>query len=137
VARFRFNVFIFAGDCGGWTVTAGVIADTGRGFQREGDGDKFVEPFLLGGLRPLSIASLSLPLAANTASPVESPSSSRAGKFFTGSPALPLRIKGFGEIALGAMLFGFELAICSKWERREDTGFYQYHISIRQQRICL
>ena len=83
--RFRFNVFILAGDCGGCTVTAGVIADTGRGLKREGDGDKFAEPFLLGGWRLVSVASLSLPLVARALSPAESSTSLHAGSVFTGS----------------------------------------------------
>lgn len=34
---------------------------------------------------------------------------------------------GLGEIFLGMVILvsGFELAICSKWDRSEDTGFCQ------------
>lgn len=38
-------------------------------------------------------------------------------------PLLMLLPVGCGEIARGPRVLGFELAIRSKWERREDTGF--------------
>jgi hypothetical protein len=120
----RFNVFTLGGDCGGSTVTAGVIVDNGRGRNRVGEGDRFAEPFRGGGRSPpSSVASLCLPRIPRSPSPAGITDSSRPDATFTGSPAPALLYVGLGETALGALWLGFEFAICSKCERREDTGF--------------
>lgn len=113
------------GDWGGCIVTEGGTADTGRGRKfRVGDGDKLPEPFARGGRKPpMSIAPLSLPLATCPSPPALSP---RPGIALAGSPVSKGLIVGFGEIGLGGaaeLVLGVEFAICSKCERREDTGF--------------
>jgi hypothetical protein len=117
------------GDWGGSTVTAGggvEIVDTGLGRKfLVGEGDK-LEGSLRGGRSPFSIPSFSLDLPVRGPSP-KATSSKRAEPGLTGSLALPLILApvGWGERDLSPNVGGFELAICSKWERREDTGFWR------------
>lgn len=93
---------------------------------RVGEGDTFAELPILKGRRPASASSLSLPLAPKSASTKVLVLSCRPVKFLTISPVPTPRLPfGFGETARGAELFvGLAFAICSKWDRREETGFY-------------
>jgi hypothetical protein len=121
----KFSTLLFGGDCGGWMVTEGGMADTDRGHKfRVGDGDRLPEPFARGGLKPpFSTVPLSLPLTTWLSATLLSP------RLEIGRPASPFSrplVLGFGEIGLGGatvLLLGFEFAICSKCDRREDTGF--------------
>jgi hypothetical protein len=118
-------------DCGGSTVTAGggagaEIVDTGLGRKfLVGDGDK-LEGSVRGGRSPFSIPSFSLNLPVRSPSPKATPSK-RAEPGLTGSLLLPLTLPpvGWGERDLSPNVVGFEVAICSKCERREDTGFWR------------
>jgi hypothetical protein len=103
------------------------MVDSGLGLNRVGEGERFAEPFRGGGRNPLlSGASLSLPLVARSPSPtpIEITVSSLTGTAFAGSPNPELVYAGLGERVLGVGGFGLDLAICSKCERREDTGCY-------------
>jgi len=77
-----------------------------------------------GGRSPLSDPSLSLDLPVRGPSPNATPSK-RAELGLVGSLLLPLTLPpvGWGERDLSPNEGGFEVAICSKCERREDTGF--------------
>jgi hypothetical protein len=117
------------GDWGGSTVTAGgggvEIVDTGLGRKfLVGEGDK-LEGSLRGGRSPFSIPSFSLDLPVRGPSPKATPSK-RAELGLAGSLVLPLILPpvGWGERDLSPNVGGFEVAICSKWERKEDTGFW-------------
>jgi hypothetical protein len=107
-------------------VTAGGTEDTGRGRKLcVGEGDKLPGPFDRGGRRPPMSTVSSLPLERGFR-PTGVILSPRLGIDRAESPLSKLLLVGFGEIDLGAgtgVLFGFEFAICSKCERREDTGF--------------
>lgn len=101
------------------------MADIGRGRKfRVGDGDILPEPFARGGCKaPLSTVPLSLPLATWPSPTVLSP---RLENGISGPSLSRSFILGLGESGLGgatALILSFEFAICSKWERREDTGF--------------
>jgi hypothetical protein len=104
-------------------VTAGGTEDPGRGRKLRGVGEGDRLPGLFGrGTRspPMSTASLSLGSLPRPGVVL----CARLG--IVGEPPLPKPLfVGFGEIALGAgtVFLGFEFAICSKCERREDTGF--------------
>lgn len=123
----RFNTLFLGGDCGGWIVTVGGTTDKGRvrRFRAgDGDGDMLPDPFAEGGRKPpLYIIAFSLPLPFCPSPTMLSP---RLIIALAGSTLLIALITGLGEIGLGGavvLLFGFEFAICSKCERREDTGF--------------
>ena len=105
------------------------ILAAGGGLKRvgEGEGDMCDESPLLGSCNPTPLrVSRFLPLVEDNPSSAIFPSPLRPGMTFVYSPvsASKLLPAGFGETALNADGLGFELAICSKWERREDTGFY-------------
>jgi hypothetical protein len=71
----------------------------------------------------MSTGPLSLPLATCASPTTLSP---RLETGLADSPLSTGLIVGFGEIGLGGgtvLILGFEFAICSKCERREDTGF--------------
>jgi hypothetical protein len=128
--RTKFVGFL-GGDWGGSIVTSGgKKAESGRGRNcLVGDGERFAEPILGGRSPPISPSPLSLPLPARRPSPNGTPScrpdSGLAGSL--GLLGMPFPV-GCGERALGPrLLFGFALPrsfdICSKCERREETGF--------------
>ena len=124
------------GDWGGSTVTAGggveiVDAGLGRKFL-VGDRDK-LEGSLRGGRSPLSAPSFSLDLPVRGPSPKAIPSK-RAEPGITGSLVLPLVLPpvGWGERDRDPNVGGFDVAICSKCERREDTGFWGNFLSTGQ-----
>ena len=106
------------------------IVDMGRRrIGRVGDGDMSVGPGLGGRSPPMSASSLSLPLPSGSPSPVTAAScclkTGLAVSLLTLVTLLPV---GCGEMLLGPkILLGFALptsfAICSKCERKEDTGF--------------
>ena len=118
---------------GGAGARAGaVIVDTGLGRKiLVGDGDK-LEGSLRGGRSPFSAASFSLNLPVRGPSPNATPSK-RAEPGLAVSLLLPLPLTlppvGWGERDLSPSVGGFEVAICSKWERREDTGFWETSLS--------
>jgi hypothetical protein len=128
--RVKFKGFL-GGDCGGSTVTSGgKKADSGLGRRfLVGDGDRFAEPILGGRSPPISPSSLSLPLPARGPSLNGAPSCRLDPGLAVSLELLSMLFPvGCGEIALGpSLLLGFVLptsfAICSKCERREDTGF--------------
>jgi hypothetical protein len=126
----RFMVFPFGGDCGGSMFTAGgaVGGGAGRGRKfREGDGDMFAGSFVRRARSPAtSPISLSLPLATLRPSPASGAVSCFPENTLVVSPLTDAKLfpLGLGERALGGgVFFGLALAICSKCERREDTGF--------------
>ncbi len=83
-----------------------------------------VEP-VRGGHSPASTVFLSLPLAVRSLS-VADPSSSRSAEGATASFGVFIELLpvGSGERAIGVgALFNFEFAICSKCDRKDDTGF--------------
>lgn len=104
-------------------MTAGGCIDIGRcrnGVAGEGDGG-FAEA-VRGGRNETSSTSVVLPLAFSLRVP---PPICDLGLNISFAPPLPtMPPAGCGECALvpGALL-GLELAICSKCDRREDTGF--------------
>lgn len=64
-ANERFKLFIFWGECGGWTVTAGRAIDPGLGeVIRLGERDGFRLPLVRGGRSVTSAASVLRPLVA-------------------------------------------------------------------------
>jgi len=102
------------------------ILSVGGGLKRvgEGEGDMCRESLLFGGCSPrLLLISRSLPLAENRPSSARFPNPLRPGVDFVDSPASTKLPAGFGEGALITDGLGLEPAICSKWDRREDTGF--------------
>jgi hypothetical protein len=128
LASVRFSVLTLGGDCGGSTVTAGAIVDNGRWRNRVGDGERLAESLRRGGCNPpRSAPSRSLPLVVRGPSPMGFIPCSRPGICCFTESKLPLLLRwaGLGEIALGAVGLGFIFAICSKWERKEETGFYE------------
>lgn len=47
------------------------------------------------------------------------------GATLAASAELVLLLKPFGDVPLVAVLFtGWTFAICSKWDRRDETGFW-------------
>lgn len=92
-----------------------------------GEGDKLAGS-LRGGWSPFSVAPFSLGLPARTLSPNGTPSN-RAEPGLAGSLPLILPPVGCGERDRSPNVVGFEFAICSKCERREDTGFYSRAVS--------
>lgn len=129
LGRVKFKFRDFGGDVGGSTVTAGVRADiveTGRGRRiLVGDGD-ILAGSLLGGCNPFSNPSFSFSLPVRAPSPSPNGTlSSLAEPGLAMSLVFPLTLPpvGCGERGRSPTTEGFEDAICSKWERREDTGF--------------
>jgi hypothetical protein len=126
--KAKFSTVVLGGDCGGWIVTEGGTADISLGRRfRVGDGDRLPEPFTRGGRKPpVSTFPLSLPLPACPSPSTLFTLSDRLEMALAGSPFSRILILGFGEIGLGGaivLFLGFEFAICSKCERREETGF--------------
>ena len=127
VANDKFKTLFLGGDCGGWIVTEGVMVGTGQDRKlRVGEGDRLPESFARAGRKPpLSAAPLSLPLAGWPSPTVFTPSP-RLELGLADSPFSKFLGLGFGEIGLGGatvLFWGFDCAICSKCERREETGF--------------
>ena len=122
--RLKLKFFPLGGDCGGSIITEGAMVDMGRCRGRVGEGDGFAETFRRGGCNPLrSVVSCALPLAARNPSAPKAAHSSPTVTGFVGFSVTTKLCVGFGETALGAVGFGLEFAICSKCERREETGF--------------
>jgi len=90
-----------------------------------GEGDGGFAEAVRGGRSPVSSFSTGLPLDVLNPSVNRLPSCLPELGLTISLPALLiLEPVGCGDRALGArLLHDFELAICSKWERREDTGF--------------
>jgi hypothetical protein len=113
---------------GGARTGAGAdIVDTGLGRRfLLGDGDIF-DGSLRSGRSPFSNPSASLNLPVRGPSPNATPSKRAEPGLTTGSLVIPLILPpvGWGERDLSPKVGGFEVAICSKWERREDTGFWR------------
>jgi hypothetical protein len=109
-----------------FTAGGAVGGGAGRGRKfREGDGDMFAGSFV----RNLATSpiSLSLPLATLRPSPASGAVSCFPENTLVVSPLTDPKLfpLGLGERALGGgVSFGLAPAICSKCERREDTGFY-------------
>jgi len=123
----RFNVFALGGDCGGWIITAGGTVETGRGLIfLVGEGDILADA-VRGGFSPFS--TFSLPRAARRASPKPTSSGcTDAGLTISLEPLLTPFPVGCGEISFGPGGGGglaLRLAICSKWDRKEDTGLIE------------
>lgn len=107
------------------------IVDTGLGRKfLVGDGDK-LEGAFRGGRSPSSVPSVSLSLPVRGPSPNTTPSRRAEPGLTTGSLVLPLMLPpvGWGESDLSPKVGGLDVAICSKCERREDTGFCRARLS--------
>ena len=90
----------------------------------EGEGEICAESFQLGGCSPkLLRVSRFLPLVVDIPSSTRFPSPLCPIDALVYSSASGFLPGGFGETALVTDGLGLELAICSKWERSEDTGF--------------
>jgi hypothetical protein len=105
----------------------GVACAGGRGRKfLVGDGDTFAGAVRRCLSPAISPVSFSRPLPTRRLSTEGSTLSCCPKTALLASPLLAPTVftVGFGEIALGGgLLWGFELAICSKCDRREDTGF--------------
>ena len=122
-------------------VTAGgagaEIVDTGLGRKfLVGDGDK-LEGSFRGGRSPFSVPSVSLSLPVRGPSPKATPSRRADPGLTTGSlvPPLILPPVGWGESDLSPKVGGLKVAICSKCERSEDTGFWRALLSAGGEQI--
>lgn len=111
-ANVRFKFKVLGGELGGSTVTVGDITSEetdpiAEGRCRLAEGALVAKTSETGGLR------LGWP---------DAPAEERVGLVALNSWGF-----GFGEMGLGGgttATFGVVLAICSKWERRDDTGFW-------------
>lgn len=129
---FKFEGFIFGGDCGGCIVTAGGGADAFTRGLRVGDGEGFAE-LIRNGLSETSPNSFSRPRLPGCKSTLTFRPSCLPVCCLAISPAPLPRLFGFGATAGDVELpfAAFALAICSKCERSDDTGFYKYMVRRR------